>query len=58
MAFNRYEFSKQEQKRYKTTVLPTIEKTFEDRYIFSREGDLKLVSNIKNKHSNLIFKSD
>ena len=27
-------------------------------YIFSREGDLKLVSNIKNKHSNLIFKSD
>ena len=39
MAFNRYEFSKQEQKRYKTTVLPTIEKTFEDRYIFSREGD-------------------
>jgi len=44
MAINRYEFTKQhvELKKGKfldTTMLPKIEKSFEDRYIISREGD-------------------
>lgn len=46
MAINRYEFSKQQMKRYNTTTLPIIEKTFADRYIFTREGDrLDLLAN-------------
>tara|TARA_R100001377_G_C3192229_1_gene111089 strand:+ start:1750 stop:2064 length:315 start_codon:yes stop_codon:yes gene_type:complete len=51
MAIDRYEFSKQQidqgkGKRYNTTLLPTIEKSFADRYIFTREGDrLDLLAN-------------
>ncbi len=39
---NRYEFTQQTnngKKRYTTTLLPKIEKTSEDRFIFSRDGD-------------------
>jgi hypothetical protein len=40
---NRYEYSKQNtgtgKKSYQTTRIPTIPKSYEDRYIFSREGD-------------------
>ena len=41
---DRSEFIKIHQKKdkgrcYNTTMLPVIEKTFQDRYIFSRDGD-------------------
>lgn len=40
---NRYEFTKQStgtgKKAYQTTKLPIIPKSYNDRFIFSREGD-------------------
>tara|TARA_Y100000004_G_C8695507_1_gene319384 strand:+ start:240 stop:554 length:315 start_codon:yes stop_codon:yes gene_type:complete len=44
MAFDRYKFSEQHVREnkgrvYKTTRLPKIEKSFQDRYIFTRTGD-------------------
>ena len=44
MAINRYEFSTKHVKRekgecYNTTILPKLEKTFDDRFIFTIEGD-------------------
>ena len=44
MAINRYEFNTQHVKTYKgkclnTTKLPIIEKSYQDQYIISREGD-------------------
>ena len=40
---NRYEYSKQNtgtgKKSYQTTRIPVIPKSYEDRYIFSRDGD-------------------
>ena len=38
---NRYEFNKQQSdiKAYQTSRLPKIQKSYNDRFIFSREGD-------------------
>ena len=36
---DRYEFNKTTGKSYETTRLPNIPKTYDDKYIFTREGD-------------------
>ena len=39
MAFDRYQFTKKERDKYKTTRYPMFKKQLSDLYIISREGD-------------------